>query len=93
MQPDAEDFARVGSLRGSWLRQAGRYHALGLGLVAVDLLIKSGVCKRYRDVTVYAADASHFVGKDLFSCKGSSSGGFAGDVIGGVSMMSSLLVA
>jgi hypothetical protein len=67
--------------------QAGRYHALGLGLVAPDLLIKSGVCKRYRDVTVYAADASHFVGE------GSSSGGFGGDVIGGVSMMSSLLFA
>ena len=43
--------------------QADRYHALGLGLVAPDLLIKSGVCKRYRDVTVYAADA---VGEDLF---------------------------
>ena len=31
--------------------------------------------------------------KISFSCKGSSSGGFAGDVIGGVSMMSSLLFA
>jgi hypothetical protein len=46
--------------------EARSYNPPCLRLIASDRIVKSDVCERYNDITMYAADASNLVGENFF---------------------------
>jgi hypothetical protein len=46
--------------------EARSYDPPCLRLIASDRIVKSHVCERYNDITMYAADASNLVGENFF---------------------------